>query len=84
MRFSKTAIDETLWQIEGYLMSKYGSDTAQREMYPLLYHINTGRATTDFLKKLCASKPFMVGRILHEGGTYSEVIGRIKTYMERS
>ena len=83
MRFSKTAIDENLWQIESYLMSRYGSDAAQREMHPLYWHIDTGRASTDFLKKLCASKPFMVGRILHKGGTYSEVIGRIKTYIER-
>ena len=71
-------IDNCLWYIEKYLMIKYGVDAAHREIAPLKWYIATGRASALFLKRLAASKPYVIGRKLHLGGSDDEVIERIK------
>ena len=70
-----------LWAIERYLMQKYGCDAAARDMEPLKWYINTGRASVSFISRLLICKPFMIGRILHEGGSYDEMILRVKNYV---
>lgn len=78
---NKNSIDDCIWKIQKVLMTKYGCTAADREIAPLIWHINTGRASTPFLKKLIDAKPFMVARKLHMGGSDAEIIDRIKAYI---
>lgn len=81
IRISSTATDACLRQIEKTLIDKYGCDVAAREMEPLRWYIDTGRASTDFLRRLYKAKPFMVGRKLHSGGSDRDVIDRVRKYI---
>ena len=60
------------------LMEKYGTMAADREIAPLVWYIETGRASTPFLEKLIAKKPYIVARRLHAGGSDMEIITRVK------
>ena len=70
-----------MWNIKRYMMFKYGCDTADREFYPLAWYVESGRASTLFLEKLFNAKAFMIGRILHKGGSVDDTIKRIKNYI---
>ena len=61
---NKNTIDDCIWKIQKILMEKYGCTAADREIAPLIWYINTGRASTPFLKKLIDAKPFMIARKL--------------------
>lgn len=76
-----TKLDDFMWQVELYLMKRYGVDEAKRTMYPLIWYIHTGRASTQFLKALISSKPYMIGRMLHQEGSIDETVNRIKAYL---
>lgn len=76
-------IDSILWDITVYLMRKYGCDTAYREISPLSWYINTGRASTAFIRQLSEAKPYVIGRMLHKGGSDDEIIKRVKEYLSR-
>lgn len=78
---SATVIDATLWEITVALMRRYGSDVAFREIAPLNWYVGTGRASTEFLRRLAAAKPFMIARKLHVGGADDEIIRGIETYL---
>ena len=76
-----TKIETGLWHIEWYLMQRYGVDTAKRDMDPIKWYIYTGRASVDVTNRLLCAKPFMVGRLLHKGGSYDEIIRRVLSYI---
>ena len=78
---NKNSIDNCLWKIQRVLMTKYGCTAADREIAPLIWYINTGRASVPFLEKLIGAKPFMVARKLHMGGSDAEIIDRVKAYI---
>lgn len=78
---NKNSIDNCIWNIKKILMEKYGCTAADREIAPLIWYINTGRASTPFLKMLISAKPFMIARKLHAGGSDVEIIERIKKYI---
>ena len=78
---SKETIECGMWNIKRYMMFKWGCAAADREFYPLEWYVNTGRASVEFLNKLFDAKPFMIGRILHKGGSVDETISRIKAYI---
>lgn len=60
------------------LLSKDSTwDQANRDIAPLMWYIDTGRASTEFLRKLLDTKPYLVARRLRKGGTYDEVVNRI-------
>ena len=84
MIVSKTSIDTGLWAIERYLMGKYGVDTAASDIAPLRWYVDTGRASTDTIRRVLMAKPFMVGRLLHRGGSYDEVIQRVVSYVMKN
>ena len=82
---SYNAVDECLWQIRMRLYQSGACwDEADCEIAPLAWYVNTGRASTEFLRALVTARPFMVARRLHEGGSYDEVIGRIKGLLKIS
>lgn len=84
IHLSRTLIETGLWHIERYLMERYGCTQAAQDMAPLKWYIGTGRASVDFIKTCLTAKPFMIGRKLHQGGTYDEVIRRLKDYLDIS
>lgn len=79
---SNTAVEGRLWDIRLYLGRKYGYDETAQNIAPLSWYIGTGRASLDFLRAFMATKPFMIARKLRAGGTYEEVIRRIKEYIK--
>lgn len=78
---NRTLIDTCLWHIQRSIMNRHGIDQSERDIAPLKWYIYTGRAPVEFLGKLIEAKPFMVGRKLHEGGSYEDAIRRIKNYI---
>lgn len=75
---NRNTIDGCIWNIKKVLMEKYGTMAADREIAPLVWYIETGRASTPFLEKLIAKKPYIVARRLHAGGSDMEIIARVK------
>lgn len=75
---SYTAIDNKLWDVRKWLMNRYGVDASARMIDPLTWYIDTGRASVDFLRRLCEAKTFVVGRLLAKEGSIDETINRIK------
>lgn len=78
---SPVAVETGLWHIQRNLMQKYGVDESYRDIAPLSWYIQTGRASCDFIRAVLTAKPFMIARKLHQGGSYDEVIQRIKDYI---
>lgn len=76
-----TSIETGLWAIRRYGMFHYGVDQSEQDIAPLSWYIGTGRASVDFIRAVLTAKPFMIARKLHMGGTYDEVIQRIKDYI---
>lgn len=74
---SATGIIDYVWDVRQYLAKKYGSDTAERDIQPLVWYINTGRTSALRLHELFAMKPYVVARRLHKGGSYEEAISRV-------
>ena len=74
--------DKFIIKVEFYAMRKYGVDQASRDLYPIQWYVRTGRASMEFIKKLCACKPFMIARLLHEDGSVDEQISRVRAYVE--
>lgn len=80
---SYTQIDNALWNIQLYLMTRYGVDESVRLMSPLRWWVDTGRASTAFLHGLVDAKPFVIGRLLVKGGSDQEIISRIRAKIEK-
>ena len=74
---SYTEIEIMLWHIERELMLRHGVDQAQRDIAPLRWYVDTGRATTQFLRLLRDTRPVLVARDLHKSGSYDETISRV-------
>ena len=74
---SRTKIDELIWSIQRELMTRYGVAAAERMIMPLVWYIDTGRASTMFLKALASVRPFLIARDLAKGGSDEEIINRI-------
>ena len=81
---SYTKIENCIWNIEYFLMKKYGCSAAEREVAPLKWYINTGRASVPFLINLLEAKPFVIARALHQGGSDDEIIRRVKAKLNIS
>lgn len=82
MTVNINTIDDYIWKVQKSIMKNHGCTIAENDICPLVWYIDTGRASTLFLKKLMAAKPFIIARKLHKGGSYDEIIDRIKEYIE--
>ena len=78
---NSTNTDRAVNNVLVYMMKHYGVDNAYREIAPLTWYINTGRASLFFLRGIIIAKPFMIARKLHQGGSDQEIIDRIKDYL---
>ena len=78
---NRITIETGMWAIFRTLMQKHGTDIAHQDFAPLEWYVNTGRASVEFIRLLLGAKPFMIARKLHKGGSYDEVIARIKQYL---
>ena len=57
---------------------------ANRDLDPLTWYIYSGRASTEFLRLLLDTKPYLIARRLKKGGTYDEVLKRIFRLLDYS
>lgn len=73
-----------IWEVRHRLMLKYGRVESLIDIAPLTWYIETGRDSADFLRALLSCKPFMIARKLHEGGSYEEVMRRVKEYISNA
>lgn len=80
---SRTNIEASIFGLYKllYKLTDGNSEQAWRELSPLQWYINTGRATCEFLRTVFTAKQFMVARKLHMGGSDQEVIKRIMDYI---
>ena len=78
---SWTLIDNQLWAVKKYLMPRVGVDQAAQDVAPLNWYIGTGRASVEFMRAFVQAKAYMIGRVLHKGGSYDEAIRRVKEYL---
>lgn len=76
-----TSIETFLWNVQRELMDRYGVDAASREIEPLRWYVDTGRASTPCIRKMMEAKPFMLARKLHQGGSDDEIIKRVQKYL---
>lgn len=74
---SATGIIDYVYDVKTSLERQYGSRAAEVEVDPLVFYINTGRASCEFLRRLLETKPFLVARRLHKGGSIVEAMQRV-------
>ena len=74
---SVTMIDNKLFDIKLEVAKHEGIHWADRDMSPLYWYVNTGRASAEFLHKLFSVKPYLIARDILKGGTDEEIIDRI-------
>jgi hypothetical protein len=75
---SRTVFDNKIWEVQKYLMGKYGCDRGTVLIDPLKWYINTGRASVYFLHAFLNTKVYMTARRLAKAGTHDEIIDSLK------
>lgn len=80
---SSTGIDSFLWDIRFALWKRHSESEMQRLVSPLVYWINTGRASTSNLKALLSMRICDIVKALELGGSDEEVISRLRNKAER-
>lgn len=86
VRLSRTAIDNTIIDIEKKMWKKCSINTSFACIAPLTWYIDTGRATTDFLKILINTderqKSTIANRLIKARcGDYNKIINDICNYL---
>lgn len=74
---NRTELETMLWHIEREIMNRHGVDAAARMIEPLKWYIDTGRASTAFLKALKEARPVLVARDLAKGGSTEDALKRV-------
>ena len=74
---SRTQIDSMIWSIQKALMDRFGVTMSERMVSPLVWYIDTGRASCAFIRALASVRPFLIARDLAKGGSDEEIINRI-------
>lgn len=75
---SKASEDDFIHAVRMKLWEKCGTRLGDNLLYPLAYHIFTGRATLEFEKRLLATRPYLIARDLSSGGSDADIIRKIK------
>lgn len=77
-KFSSTGIENYIADLKLYISGKEDSKTADRMISPLVYYINTGRASTDFIKNLLHMKFYSIYTVLRKQETDDRIIQLLK------
>ena len=73
--FSSTGIDNYLHDLKMYIAKREGDyNTASRMLSPLIWYVNTGRASSDFLKALMKCPYFSIYVILRRQDSVENTI----------
>ena len=75
---SYDTIYNKIWDVEKYIMRKYGVTRASLAVAPLKWYIGTGRACNDFLHWFLDAKTFVIARILQKEGSDDDIIRMLK------
>ena len=79
-------IDYGIYRVRCFCMDIAGSvDGADRMVSDLKWYINTGRASTEFLRVFCHLKGNQYKKIavlLSAGGSTEETVARVKAYID--
>ena len=76
--FTTKGISEYIADLRLYIATKTNFITADRMIVLLVYYINTGRATTAFLKKLAVTSFYSIYVILRKEKSINETINLLK------
>ena len=68
---------------EKKLWKKHGITEGSNLLYPLVWYINTGRASADYINRLDRADYKQIMAILEAGGSIEEVCSRLKEYLYR-
>lgn len=81
---SRSGIDSFLWDVNRAVYSKLG-DTKETEniVSAIVWYVNTGRASSDFLRQIFTFSPRIIANSLMKGGSDLDKIERIKKAVER-
>lgn len=81
---SRTGIDSFLWDVNRSVYDRLGDSRAtESTVFALVYYVNTGRASSDFLRILFTFSPRIVANSLMKGGSDLEKIERLRKSVER-
>ena len=77
-KFSSTGIENYIADLKLYISKKEDSQIADRMISPLVYYINTGRASTIFIKNLLNMKFYSIYTVLRKQETDDKIIQLLK------
>lgn len=77
INFGAEAIIGQMHRIRLWLQMRHGTRQGDVYMSPIEWWINTGRASTPFLKAFCKADYHSIGRILEKGGADQEVVKKL-------
>lgn len=81
---SNDGISAFLWDIKRETWTRSENErTAENTVSALVWYVNTGRASTGFIKSLLTFSPRVVSNSLMKGGTDEQKIERLKKAIER-
>lgn len=82
---SANNIDNVIYEIKSKMYKKYSIDESERFISPLIYYINTGRASTGFLKMLVnlteRQKSTIASKLVKNYGNTENAINSICQYI---
>ena len=78
MRISSTSVDSYMYSVWRVLAVLEGCREADRRCTPLRRYVNTGRASTPFLKALLTKPPHRIAELLREPGSDDAIVDSIK------
>ena len=82
--FSSTGIDNYLHDLKVYIAKREGDyNTASRMLSPLLWYVNTGRASSDFLKALMKCPYFSIYTVLRQQDSIENTIKGIQRKLRK-
>ena len=73
-------VEDYIFQVWQYIAKREGTMMADKLISPIAWYINTGRASTDFIRKLLETKYFVIARLLMKYGITADdtVIHEVK------
>ena len=82
--FSSTGIDNYLHDLKVYIAKREGDyNTASRMLSPLIWYVNTGRASSDFLKALMKCPYFSIYTVLRQQDSIENTIKGIQRKLRK-